>query len=199
MCFSLRVAAAFGMPLLLAGIANAAIIAQWDYNSDTSDVDPSFGVGVQSLQGGATYPGPVNVDYLKLKVNDVGDGLGWAVSTMGYTDVVVSLGVRIWNGYSQGRDWTWEYSVGKGWIDGPDFHIDSYSSQWDVETFDLAGFAGVENNAQFAVRVVTTTGISLANGQTPNFDDVTVSGVVPEPASGLALVGLIGWFARRRR
>lgn len=75
-------------------------------------------------------------------------------------------------------------------------------------SFDLSSIAGVENNANFAIRIVTTFGPtgayvavgtgSYGTGGTLRYDMVTVNGVIPAPGA-IALLGVAGLVGRRRR
>ncbi len=176
---------AYGQPL------SAGIVTQWDFNSYSSD-DPSIGNGSFELVGNAIQTSAVSLTWYNMKVMDLGDGIGFSVSTLGYEDISLSLKIIRGDGYSYARDWSWSYFDGSNWIDGPDFHVDSYSTG-DIETFDLTGLSGVDNNNDFEFRILTSTSFTTTSGVTVGLDDVTVSGtsIVPEPATlTMTLLGL---------
>ncbi|HEY9173205.1 MAG TPA: PEP-CTERM sorting domain-containing protein [Verrucomicrobiae bacterium] len=225
-----------------------------DGNSTTGTTAPAIGIGTASLLGGttATFASgnagtgssdpETSTDDTAWNVSafpGVTSGSGtagalFATSTVGYGKIAVSFDLRTSN--TSSRYWQFQYTTdgslftpfGGNTVNGVD-HVftsaggDMWNNGWTV---DLSSVAAVDNNPNFAFRVVSifspvgftqtttpsatygpneayraanTDDRAYATSGTARFDMVAVS-QVPEP-SVLALVstGLLGLLARRRR
>jgi hypothetical protein len=222
------------------GAAHASLapqtIVQWNFNSNPADnatstgtLTPNIGTGTASLVGGTTETfatgagssDPATADdsgwntttYAAQGAGDRTRGVQFAVSTAGWFDVVVSWDQRHSN--TAARHVQFQYSTdGVSFIDhGALFVGDSGDTWFNGRTVDLSTVVGVNNNPNFAFRIVSAfapdtsayqasrTGSTYSTGGTLRFDMVTVS-AVPEPeayALMLAGLGMLGWVARRRR
>ena len=227
----------------IAAAARAAVVTQWDFNSNPPDANtstgttvPAIGAGVASVVGGVTAAfgsgdasggstDPATGDdsgwqTTTYPASGTGSGTGgaqFAVSTLGQTDISVSWDLRHSN--TSSRFEQFQYS-----IDGTNFitaglpddgvFIGATGDTWFNNRFvDLSAIDSVENNPNFAFRVVaifdpaggnyvaSNPASTYAGTGTWRFDMVTVNaGPVPEPASALtALIPLAGLAGRRRR
>jgi len=216
-----------------AGIAHASVITQWNFNSvevdgsfSTGTLVPNIGAGTASVVGGITdagfFSGSANggstdpvlspnnsawqtTDYPTTNVDSGQTGVQFNVSTAGASNIVVSWDQRHSNTSSR---WVgFQYSTnGTDFIDFAIFEGNNGDTWFNNRTVDLTGVAGVDNNADFAFRIVAifapgtseyAASRSTSNfaGGTWRFDMVTV---VPAPGA-MALLGLGGLVAARRR
>lgn len=235
---TLLIALAFGVT----AAANATIITQWDFNfgndsnTSTGTLTPAIGTGTASLVGGTTATFASGDASGGSTDPNVGDDSAWnlstwapqgtesgqrgaqfAVSTLGYFNVVVSWDQRHSNTVS--RYFQFQYSTdgntfsSTGLAGDGIFMATSGDTWFNNRTVDLTGITGVDNNANFAFRVVAVfepggstylasnpTGTYATTG-TGRFDMVTVQGTeVPEPATLAAIgVGIAGVISRRRK
>jgi hypothetical protein len=226
--------------LLAASAAQAQIITQWNFNSTTPDANtstgvttPSIGAGTASLLAGVT--GAFNSGDANGGSSDpaTGDDSGWQtstyaaqgtgdrtrgvqfnVSTVGFSGITVTWDQRVSN--TSSRFAQFQYSTdGTNFADfGALFSGTPGDAWYNSRTVSLVGLSAVDNNANFAFRVVSafepattaylaaTTGSNYATTGTWRFDMVTVS-AVPEPGTyammfaGLVMVGFMA--ARRSR
>lgn len=247
----MRLFAAFAVALALSGSASAGtIFTQWNFNSDPPDsstgtgtTNPSIGMGTVSTVGGVTNPGfnsgngssdPAATDdsgyqtttYPAQGTGDKTAGVQFSVSTVGWQDIVVTWDQRHSNTASR---WVqFQYTLdGTTFVDfGSLFEGNAGDTWFNGRSIDLTSIAGANNNASFAIRIVSTfaPGTTTYVASNPNstyattgtwrFDMVTFSGnvytpggggggVIPEPSSVIALsiglVGLSGLALRRRR
>ena len=222
--------------------ANAAVVTQWDFNSNPPDANtstgittPSIGAGAASVIGGVTatfgsgdasggssdpatgddsgwqttgYPAP-----------STGSGTGgaqFAVSTVGQSDISVSWDLRHSNTSSRFEQFQYTIDgtnfITTGLPDNGVFTGATGDTWFNNRTVDLSAIDAVENNANFAFRVVavfdpagsnylaSNPASTYAGSGTWRFDMVTVNaGPIPEPAS-MALLGLtLATLARRSR
>ncbi len=192
-----------------AAVFGAEMIAQWGFNNST---EPSFGQGVASLVGGVTASyatGSTNdpaeagntgwntTQYPAQGAGNQTAGVQFAVSTLGYSDIVVRWEHRVSNTASK-------YCQLQFSADGTHFAnapvpicataVSAIPSFYESQTIDLSQFTEVNDNPHFAFRVVSEfEGSALGNGVeqyvttygtnryssngTIRFDLVTVSGV----------------------
>jgi uncharacterized protein len=225
-----------------AGIAQADIITQWNFNlagggSSTGTLTPNLGVGTASNVGGtssafnsgdanggstdpvvAVPPAPTEDSGWQVSAfaaqgaNSDGTGVQFLVSTVGFTDIIVTFDQRHSN--TSSRFYAGQYTVdgGANWITATTFEGTAGDTWFNNRTIDLSAVTAADNNPSFGVRVVATfaPGTSTYFGTTANtaagyaatgtarFDMVTVNGVIPTPGA-LALAGIGGLLAARRR
>lgn len=209
----------------------------------TSSPTPSIGNGTASLLGvTATFASgtasggssdPVNTSppnyawnttsYAAQGTENGERGVQFAVDTTGFSEIVVKFDTRHSNTSSK---WLrFDYTAdGNNWITGSAssssiFEATQGDTWFNQRTVDLSSIAAVDNNANFAFRVVAVFGPEVgpfddnenytqywaardistyASGGTLRYDMVTVE-AVPEPATMLALgAGVAALLARRR-
>lgn len=235
LALAISLAAAFA-----AGNAQAVVVTQWNFNSATPDgntgtgtILPAIGTGTASLVGGVTATFASGDASGGSSDSATGDDSGWnttsytpqgtgnktrgaqfSVSTVGFQNVVVSYDLRHSN--TSSRYEQFQYSTdGLNFVDFMSFDGNAGDTWFNGRSVDLSGVAGVNNNANFAFRVVSafapsTTAYAASNptstygtSGTWRFDMVTVSAApVPEAetyAMMLAGLGLVGFMAARRR
>jgi Immunoglobulin I-set domain. len=193
-----------------------SVIAQWNFNSTTPDgstttgaTTPSTGVGTASLVGGTTSTfatGDTSLDlagstdnsgwnttgYPASTSGNKTAGVQFNVSTAGKQNIIVSWSQRA---SATGTKYTrLRYSTnGTTFVDFPTAVSVSVDSVYEIKTNSLSGFAGVDNNTNFAFQIVgefqsTATGsnstsyVAAKSGSTYaitgtlRFDMVTMSG-----------------------
>jgi len=201
--------------LTLLSTASAAVIAQWNFNSVPSDGStstgtnrPSVGVGTASLVGSttATYaagstndPATSTDDSGWNTSHFVGQGTGnktagvqFNVSTLGYSNVVIRLDLRVSSTAS--KYYRLQYST-----DGANFAdysapiianvVSSTGSYYEAQTNSLAAIAGVKNNFNFAFRIVSEFENTATGGGTANY--VTTFGTNSYSTSGTVRFDLV--------
>ena len=136
-------------------------------------------------------------------------GAQFAVSTAGFENVIISFGLR--NSNTSSKYAMLQYSTnGTNFTDFGDV-ITGTGDAWTSVSRDLSFLTTTDNNSAFAFRVVSvfapgTSAYAAAKsssaygvGGTYGFDLVTVNGTaIPSPGA-VALLGLAGLVARRRR
>lgn len=223
--------------VIVAAASQAAVITQWNFNSvapdgatGTGSSTPNIGAGSITLLNGVTNPsfnsgvgssdpaasdnsGFQTTTYAAQGADNGKSGVQFSVSTLGMQDIKVTWDLRHSNTSSR-------YSQLQISTDGSTFTnfgavMDGNAGDtwFNNNLFDLSSVSAVNNNANFAFRVVTVfapgTGGYVASSPTGTyssagtyrFDMVTVSGTqaVPEPAS-MAVLGLGALaLARRKR
>lgn len=228
------------LALLTSGMAQAAVVTQWNFNSPTADGNTgtgtlltAIGTGTASLVGGTTSTFASGDASGGSSDPAVGDDSGWnlstfaaqntgdktrgaqfAVSTVGFENVVISYDLRHSNTASRYEQF--QYSLdGVNFVDFVTFDGNLGDTWFNGRSVDLSSIAGADNNASFAFRVVSTyapstTAYAASNptstygtSGTWRFDMVTVNAApVPEAstyAMMLAGLGLVGLMAKRRR
>ncbi|HEX8877882.1 MAG TPA: hypothetical protein VF777_14125 [Phycisphaerales bacterium] len=202
--------------------AQAAVITQWDFES--SNLTPLIGAGTASLVGGTTatfaggFGGSVagwnTTNYPASGSGNKSAGVQFAVSTALYQNIKVSYNHRHSN--TSANTNVLQYTInGTTWIDAATFTFTPAASgtgdTWYSRSFDFTGFAGVDNNALFAIRVVSgfdsSTGnyrasrstSSYAGTGTYRFDNVTIEGTAIPTSGSLTLMGAGLLVAARRR
>lgn len=229
------------LALLLAATgfsAHANTITQWNFNSTTADAAtstgvtaPSIGAGTASLinttatfasgdaSGGSSDPasgddsGWNTTGYATQGTGNKTEGVQFKFSTFGFSNVQFSYDLRHSN--TSSRYEMVQYSLdGTTFNDFATFDGNLGDTWFNGRTVNFSSVLGANNNADFAVRVVSTfapstntyaasspSGTYNTSG-TWRFDMVTVSAApVPEPknyAMLLAGLGLMGVMARRR-
>lgn len=197
-------------------VTNPAVFAQWNFNSVTPDGNsgtgstlPSLGSGTAALVGGITTNNPAfaggdtNLDlaisdntawntttYPASTANNKSAGVQFAVSTVGKQNLVISWSHRSSN--TGGKYFRLQYATnGTSFVDFPTSTILTSGSTFFAFTNSLAAFPGVNNNSNFAFRIVAefestatgsgsagyvAAGTTYATSGTTRFDMVTVSG-----------------------
>jgi len=223
----------------ISSIANGAIVAQWNFNSAspgdgntaTGLATPSTGTGTlttigsvtSSFASGAASGGssdPATTDnsgfqttaYPAATVGNKTAGIQVNTSTVGLNDIIISWDQRHSN--TAANTIRFQYTIDASapaplWVDGPQFTSGTGDTWFNGRTADLSAVPAVNNNANFAFRVVTefdpvageylpSNSSSNYAGGTLRFDMITVN-AIPEPTS--ALLGGLGMLAllRRRR
>jgi len=223
----------------LSAPVHAVIVTQWNFNSlvpdsntSTGTTMPSTGAGIAALVGGTTATfasgdasggssDPATGDdsawntttYAPQGTGDKTRGASFAASTVGYQDILLSFDLRHSNTAS--RYGAVQYTAdGSTWIDVGGFDADAGGDKWYARSFDFSSISAADDNANFAVRVLSTfapgtsafaattaTSTYGASG-TWRFDMVTISAApIPEPGTyALLLAGLaaVGFMVRRR-
>jgi hypothetical protein len=128
-------------------------------------------------------------------------GLRWNVSTVGYQDITVSLGIYGRNALSgQNDDYRFDYSLDGGttWSNNPVVYTGGDGTTGVWATFILSSIVGANNISNFAFRFVN---VDLSAASTLTTDWVLVEGTaVPIPAAAWLLgTGLIGLVGLRRK
>jgi uncharacterized protein len=207
----------------LASAASANIITQWDFNAE--EFTASTGVGLASAVNTTTawVTGSGSSDPLATgnrALNTSGypaqgtgsgtAGLAFSTSTASYTDIVVTFDHS--QSATSSRWLQFQFAIdGSTFVDfgAPMETTATGTANWFARSFDLTGVAGVDNNPDFAFRVVTIfapgTSEYVAVGATSTYssagtiryDMVTVTGI-PSPGAG-ALMAIGGLIALRRR
>lgn len=199
--------------------ASADTLAQWNFNSNPPDGDnttgtlvPSIGTGTALTVGGSTtaYFGGSTVDagagtdnsgwsttqYPTQGTGNKTRGVEFRMSTLGFESIVITWEQR--NSGTSSKYTRVQYSTdGTTFIDGP--MITAFTdTQFHAQTASLATIAGVNDNSNFALRILaefedTATGAGTAGyvaaagtgsygtGGTIRYDLMTISGV---PATG---------------
>jgi hypothetical protein len=212
------------------------IIAQWNFNSATPDTNvgtgittPSIGSGAAALIGGTTAtfatgsggdPASSGSDnsgwnptsYPAATANNKTAGVQFSASTVGKQNIVISWDERVSNTGSKYVRLQY-ITNGAAFFDFPTTTSINAATVFESKTNNLSGFAGVNNNPNFAFRIVAEFESSAANtvnsnyvgasgsygtGGTIRFDMVTVIGATisasnpPPSAATLSAPGLNG-------
>ena len=207
--------------------AQAAIITQWNF--EAANLTASIGAGTASYVGGtgaasagefaSGFGGSVagwnTSSYAASGSGNKSAGVQFAVSTSGFQGIKVSYNHRHSN--TSANTNVLQYTInGTTWIDAQTFSFTPAGTgtgdTWYSRAFDFTGFAGVDNNALFAVRVVSAFDSSTGNYRasrstssyaatgTYRFDNVTIEGTLIPSSGSLALMGMgLAVAARRRR
>lgn len=208
-----------------AGVAHADLISEWNFNA--SNTTPSTGAGVASLIGGTTATfasgtgssdlGLPNSAWNTTTYPAQGTGSGTAgamfmVDTTMFEDITVEFDHRQSNTASRFLALEYTLDGGSSWTAANVFEATLGGAIWHNDRLtDLSAIAGADNNPNFGFRIVSIfapstgaytaaqPGSSYGVSGTIRFDMVQVSGTkVPAPGS-LALLGLGGLLAARRR
>jgi MYXO-CTERM domain-containing protein len=198
-----------GAVLWLSAAAHGSVIAAWNMNGINPSLDPfvaaSTGKGLLDVGGLGSAASVLAGTTLGAQTGEIaGDclaAIGTAANatsmrfdfqTVGYRDLTVSFATRrSATGAAMNR---LEYWAGFTWVTALEFA--SNATNWELVTIDLSSVSGL-NDSSVSMRFV----IDGATGSTGSLrvDNFSVSGnAVPAPGA-LALVGLAGCAARRRR
>src|ERR1043166_5508975 len=165
--------------LAIACTARADIVAQWNFNGafDTTSPLPSVGSGTASRVGGTTgssvsgsgstdptQPGTSwsTATYPAQGTANKTAGVKFAVNTTGYTNIAVSWDTQDSNTGSK-------YTRLQYTTDGAtfiDYAVNTNTTSFTTKTNSFAGITGVENNPNFAIRIVAefeSSAIGTAN------------------------------------
>lgn len=215
----------FIAPAVAAAVVSAAtadIITQWNF--DTQNTTPSTGSGVATLIGGTTATfatgiagsGTFGWNVSTFPASGTADrtaGAQYAVSTVGYESIILSYDLRHSN--TSANTESVQVSLdGTNWTEVALFTFTPAATgtgdTWYSRSITLS-LAGANDNANFAFRVVAafdpTAGNYLASRSTSTygtsstwrFDNVTVSGTLIPAPGAVALLGVAGVAAGRRR
>lgn len=171
------------------GAANADTITLWNFNSTTPDANtttgitsPAIGSGTASVlasltqsfasgdaSGGSSDPATGDdsgwglTTFPAVTTGSGTAGARFAVSTVGFTDIQLSLDLRTSNTAS--RYWQFQYStdgisftaIGGSTVNGVSHVLtsgggDFWNNGWSV---NLTGISGVDNNSSFAFQIVS--------------------------------------------
>lgn len=199
---------------------------------------PSTGFGTASLVGGVTAAAsfgsgtvnggssdPVNTTpsnyawqtttYAAQGTQNGERGVQFAVSTVGYTNILVHWDQRHSNTSSRwvqllytldGSSYSAAGLANDGIFEGP-----AGDTWFNNRTVDLSGIAGAANNANFGIRVVaifapgsggyvaSNTGATYSSAGTWRFDMATIEGTLIPAPGAVALLGVAALVSRRRR
>src|SRR5438445_2231965 len=195
--------------------ASADVIAQWNFNSVPPDSStstgtnrPSVGIGTASLVGSttATYAAGSTNDratstddsgwntahYVGQGTSNKTAGVQFSVSTLGYSNIVVRWDHRVSSTAS--KYFRLKYSTdGANFTDysGPIIAnvVSSTGSYYEAQTNSLAAISGVNNNFNFAFRIVAEFENTATGGGPANY--VTTYGTNSYSTSGTARFDLV--------
>lgn len=195
------------------------VLAQWNFNSPVSDTNtgtgtttPSIGSGnatavggvAASFVGGDAVQDPAGTNdntawttttYPAISAANKTAGVQFSVSTAGFQNISVSGSVRSSN--TGGRYFRLQYSTNGGalFLDSPFVWTMTAGGSFFAFTNSLSGLNGVNNNSNFAIRLVgefqstatgsglaqyvaANTGSTYAGSGTTRFDMITISGTL---------------------
>lgn len=224
--------------LLLASAAQADTVALWSYNPDRNgnfSTKPTYtdhgGASFSTMgnvttafasQSGSsdTTPGSQALNTSGYAAQGTGDrttGVRFSVDTSGFQDIVLTFDQR-----NSGTASAWtalQYTIdGDNWIEATTFRMTRDGSFVRGLGFDFSDIAGVDDNANFAIQLVSMfapnttsyvgTSSNYGTAGTIRYDMVQFAGAlipvaeVPEPASitlSLAALGVLAAVVRRRK
>ena len=212
--------------------ASGAVVTQWTFNSSNAalTLTPYIGTGTATYVGGTAANGTgiatgwaddttavapvVNNRWTMTTFPTASSASGtagaqFAVSTVGYEDVIVTFGLR--NSNTSSKYAMLQYSIdGTNFTDFGDVIIGT-GDVWTSVSRDLSALTTADNNSTFAFRVVSvfapgtsayaaakSTSAYAATG-TYGFDLVTVSGTAIPAPGAVSLLAVAALMARRRR
>jgi endonuclease/exonuclease/phosphatase family metal-dependent hydrolase len=168
------------------------VIAQWNFNSVSPDANvgsgstsPSIGSGTATLVGGTTATfatgsggdpsssgsdnsGWNTTSYPAATTNNKTAGLQFNVSTAGKQNIVVSWDERVSNTGS--KYVRLQYTTnGTTFLDFPTATAINAATVFESKTNNLSGFVGVNNNPNFAFRIVAEFESTAANTGNANY------------------------------
>lgn len=196
------------------------VLAQWNFNglTDTNSPAPSIGAGAVTLQGGVTgayVSGTGSSDtaspnsafnITKFPAQGSGAqtaGIQFAVSTVGYDNIVFSFDFRASN--TGANNLAVLYTTdGSTFQKATNFVVTVPAAFTNQLTVSLNGIPGVKNNANFAVRVVSdfaagtsayaavNSASSYSSSGTWRFDMATISGSPASEGGGDTAPTIVG-------
>jgi hypothetical protein len=167
------------LALFTSGMAQAATVTQWNFNSTVADATvgtgvttPAIGSGTASLVGGTTSTFASGDASGGSSDPATGDDSGWnistfaaqsagnktrgaqfAVSTVGFANIAITYDLRHSNTASRYEQF--QYSLdGVNFVDFASFDGNLGDTWFNGRSVDLSSIAGADNNANFAFRVV---------------------------------------------
>lgn len=187
-------------------------IVNWDFGTTTTSTVPAIGTGTLSLIGGTTYdPDKTGVDvgvatvngtltptetgwgytiitFPNQGTNNKTAGIQFNMSTVGYENIKFTVDVR--HGNKCANTMALQYTVNGGidWIDATTFTANITDDTWYHRTYDFSSNTAVNNNANFAVRLVSSfqeststympsnTTSTYATNKGYRFDNVGITG-----------------------
>lgn len=195
----LRISLIIAMVAMFQTTYAQTLVHYWNFNNSASEADllaPTLslvnGAGIEHIQGGSsavqitsntgqgfdiTNPNARNGDaaltHLRFN-NPIGGTLVFSAPTTGYQQIVVKYGTRR-SGSGAGTQII-EYT-----LDGVSFDtlktIDPVDGNPNLETLDFSGIAGVNDNANFKIRITFIQGPGGTVGNN-RFDNVTLEGIL---------------------
>jgi MYXO-CTERM domain-containing protein len=226
--------------LVAAAPLHAVVLTQWNFNSNPADgstttgtLTPNIGAGAASLIGGTTSTFSSGDANGGSSDPATGDDSGWnvstwaaqgtenktrgvqfSVSTVDQQDITITWDQRHSNGAA--KHVQFQYSTdGTTFTDLGGLYTATAGDTWfNNRSADLSSITGVNNNANFAFRIVQSFGSDNLNYEPSNpsaaygttgtwrFDMVTINATpVPEPEeyAAMAAGGLAAFALWRRR
>lgn len=210
---------------LFAGSANAGVAAFWNFNADnlvaTGDnaatasaaliggTTSTFAAGAPADSLSVPNRGWNTTGYSNVVANSGTAGVRFNVSTVGFSDIVISYQHRHSNTASRFN--AFQYTLDGSaatpvWVTASVFEATA-GDTWFARSVDLSTVSGANENANFAFRIVSVvspttgayvgsqTGSNFASTGTNRFDLVQV---VPAPGA-IALFGMGSLMIARRR
>jgi hypothetical protein len=164
-----------------AGIAQADIITQWNFNlagggSSTGTTTPSTGTGTAGLLGGVTASfasGDATGGSTDPLAGSPTEDSGWNISTwaaqgaqngergvsflsstVGFSDIIVTFDQRHSNSVSGWFGFDYTADGGTTWTNAATFQGTAGDTWFNNRTVDLSAVSAVENNPNFGFRIV---------------------------------------------
>lgn len=206
---------------LLAVQAQAATVALWDFNAQSTKHTSSTNGASFALLGGVTStfasdsgssdPAPTayglnTSNYGTATTGDKTRGVQFGIDTSGYQNLVFSFDQR--NSATASSYTALLYSLDQvSWTLATTFHMTTNSSFVNGLSYDFSGISGANNNPNFGVRLTTTfapgtssylgSGSAYGSSGTIRYDMVMLSGSeipapVPEPGTTAMLLAGLG-------
>lgn len=152
------------MLLASAGFANAEIITQWNFESDTTT--PSIGAGSATLVGGTTQSfaagsgggrGWNTTNYAAQGTGSGQRGVGFSLSTVGFQGISMSFDHRASGTGSRWAQVDYTLDGGASWVTGfwnNNAGLSPHDTFYNFNV-DFSAVSGANDNANFGVRIVS--------------------------------------------